>query len=471
MWDFLYLCGALEKSMKEYRFRISGVHYAANPEAETLGLPDTEEMHVRTREFLRKIDRERPLVSLFAEPSNLFNPDCIMAFSKGNRIGRVADECVSEVKSLLAQSEDPILFARVEDVTIKQHGHLTIVVEAEELTDILPLQSSAIEWGMWLKDDMMRLSPHKQVLAAKEAYYILKKHLMTNIDEADIVDLKIYLGLWLEGSCHDLSRESREARSQFIAQLEKAQDKDVRLLSEQLKQQRTSICGRMALTERASEWWTERLESEEMKRLWTQWWLVNEGQLWGGLKDIDEKLRQLPGQLYNDIGKRDVVLSRLYYMNTPRKALDAILTLLMLRELTCRQLDIEMKPMIESDYETCMPESGKFSMKDLESSFLKFPTKIALGMFGDVSTLLAWHPEWQKSAPKIEEQILAQQKEQQDKQEAKQDKMMETVEKAAERPATVISHVENYQPQIQNQNIDLPAPPLGTQEIKRLDDE
>ena len=336
--------------MKEYRFRISGVHYAANPEAETKGLPDTEEMHVRTRELLRKIDRERPLVSLFAEPSNLFNPDCIMAFSRGNRIGRVADECVGEVKSLLAQSEDPILFARIEDVAIRQHGHLTVVVEAEELTDILPLQSSAIEWSMWLRDDMMRLSPHKQVLAEKEAYYILKKHLMTNIDEADITDLKIYLGLWLEGSCHDLSRESREARSQFIAQLEKAQNKDVRLLSEQLKQQRTSICGRMALTERASEWWTERLESEEMQRLWMQWWLANEGLLWGGLRDIDEKLRQLPGQLYNDIGKRDVVLSRLYYMNTPRKALDAILTLLMLRELTCRQLDIEMKPMIESEY-------------------------------------------------------------------------------------------------------------------------
>ena len=336
--------------MKEYRFRISGVHYAANPEAETKRLPDTEEMHVRTCELLRKIDRERPLVSLFAEPSNLFNPDCIMAFSRGNRIGRVADECVGEVKSLLAQSEDPILFARIEDVTIRQHGHLTVVVEAEELTDILPLQSSAIEWGMWLKDDMMRLSPHKLVLAEKEAYYILKKHLMTNIDEADITDLKIYLGLWLEGSCHDLSRESREARSQFIAQLEKAQNKDVRLLSEQLKQQRTSICGRMALIERASEWWTERLESEEMQRLWMQWWLANEGLLWGGLRDIDEKLRQLPGQLYNDIGKRDVVLSRLYYMNTPRKALDAILTLLMLRELTCRQLDIEMKPMIESEY-------------------------------------------------------------------------------------------------------------------------
>ena len=335
---------------KEYRFKISGVHYAANPEAETQRLPDTEEMHVRTRELLTKIDRERPLVSLFAEPTNLFNPDCIMAFSRGKRIGRVADECVGEVKSLLAQSEDPILFARVEDVTIKEHGHLTVVVEAEELTNILPLQSSAIEWDMWLRDDMVRLSPHQQVLAEKEAYYMLKSQLMTNVDEADITDLKIYLGLWMEGSCHDLSRETREARTQFIAQLEKAQNKEVRLLNEPLKQQRTSMCGRMALIERASEWWTERLESEEMKRLWTQWWLVNEGRLWGGLRDIDELLRQLPGQLYNDIGKRDVVLSRLYYMQTPRKALDAILTLLMLRELTCRQLGIEMKPMIESEY-------------------------------------------------------------------------------------------------------------------------
>ena len=116
---------------KEYRFKISGVHYAANPEAETKRLPDTEEMHVRTRELLTKIDRERPLVSLFAEPTNLFNPDCIMAFSRGKRIGRVADECVGEVKSLLAQSEDPILFARVEDVTIKEHGHLAVRHESE----------------------------------------------------------------------------------------------------------------------------------------------------------------------------------------------------------------------------------------------------------------------------------------------------------------------------------------------------
>ena len=333
----------------EYHIQISGVHYAANPEAEA-GMPDTEAMHARTRELLSKIDRERPLVSLFADPSNPHNPDCVLAFSRGKRIGRVADERVGEVKSLLAQSEDPILFAHVESVAIKEHGYLIVSLEAEELTSILPLQSSAIDWTLWLKDDMLRLPPHQQVLAEKEAYYMLKEMLATNVDEADITDLKIYLGIWMKGSCHDLSRETREARTQFIAQLEKSKRKEVRLLNGPLKQQRTSICGRMALIERASGWWTERLESEEMKRLWTQWWVANEGMLWGGLRDIDEKLRQLPGELYLDIDKRDMVLSRLYYMNTPRKALDAIITMLMLRELTCRHLGIEMKPMIESEY-------------------------------------------------------------------------------------------------------------------------
>jgi len=262
----------------------------------------------------------------------------------------VADECVGEVKSLLAKNEDPVWFVNIDEVFIKEHGYLTVWQEADELTSILPLKSSEISWAMWLKDDMLRLSPSTQVLAEQEAYYMLKSRLLRDVDHADIHELKEYLDIWVNGSSHDMSREAREARSLFISKLESAKSDDIRLLSEPLKEQRTSICGRMSLIERASQWWTERLESDEMQRLWSQWWLVNEGQLWGGLREIDAKLRELPDQLYNDIGNRDAVLSRLYYMMTPRKALDAILTLLMLRELTCRHLGIEMKPMIEKEY-------------------------------------------------------------------------------------------------------------------------
>ena len=377
----------------KYRFRISGVHYAANPEAEERRMADTEEMHEKTRAMLRKLESERPVVSLLADPSNHYNPDCVIAFSRGKRIGRVADECVNKAKSLLAQSEDPILFAHIEEVAVKEHGWLMVCVEAEELKEVLPLQSSTIDWSMWLKDDLMRLSPHQQILTEMEAYYMLKNMLRGNVDEADLEELRTYLGLWMQGSCHDLSRETREARTQFIAQLENAQREEVRRLNEPLKEQRTSICGRMALIERTSQWWTERLESEEMQRLWMQWWLENEGRPLEGLKRMDEQLRRMPGGLYGDMGQRDVVLSRLYYMNTPRKALDAIVTLLMLRELACRKMDIEMRPMTAADYAALerhgvMPKP-KAPLKTVKSKKVLAPAVVNAAKVDEVVHLLA----------------------------------------------------------------------------------
>lgn len=379
--------------LMKYRFRISGVHYAANPEAEKRRMADTEEMHEKTRAMLRKLESERPVVSLLADPSNHYNPDCVIASSKGKRIGRVADECVNKVKSLLAQSEDPILFAHIEEVAVKEHGWLMVCVEAEELKEMLPLQSSTIDWSMWLKDDLMRLSPHQQILTEMEAYYMLKNMLRGNVDETDLEELRTYLGLWMQGSCHDLSRETREARTQFIAQLENAQREEVRRLNEPLKEQRTSICGRMALIERTSQWWTERLESEEMQRLWMQWWLDNEGQPLEGLKRMDEQLRRMPGGLYGDMGQRDVVLSRLYYMNTPRKALDAIVTLLMLRELACRKMDIEMRPMTAADYAALerhgVMSKPKAPLKTVKSKKVLAPAVVNAAKVDEVVHLLA----------------------------------------------------------------------------------
>ena len=46
--------------MAEYQLIISGVHYGANGDF-VAGQKDTEEMHVRTREMLSWIDRERPI--------------------------------------------------------------------------------------------------------------------------------------------------------------------------------------------------------------------------------------------------------------------------------------------------------------------------------------------------------------------------------------------------------------------------
>ena len=334
--------------MSEHLLRISGVHYGANGDF-VAGQKDTEEMHVRTRELLSLIDRTRPIVTLSPDPTNHIHERAIQARVLGQRIGRVAFECVEQFWSLLRQSGQPMMLAHVKEVAVRNHGYVMVAVNADDSQAAQPQQTPEIEWKEWLAD-LPLLPPSEEIQAEQEVAYVIDQLFLPRLAECNIKELKTYLDIWLKGSQYDLSREARQKRSLYIEQLEAAQDKDVRQLAEALKEQRRRICERAPLDKQATTWWNQRLESVEMQRLWLQWWMHNEGQLWASLREVDERLRHLPGELYLDIGKRDVVLSRLYYMNTPRQALDAIITQLMLRELTCRQLGIEMKPMLEKEY-------------------------------------------------------------------------------------------------------------------------
>ena len=454
--------------MQEYKIKILGAQYAANPDYK-FGDLETPEMWARTIGMLSNLRDMKPRVVLKAEPTNTNDPLAVMARAMGNKIGYVCREHRDMVRSILSQSKRGMLAADISEVVVKEHGYLFITLQCQEALDVTT-QEPGFDWSEW-QTDIPLLPPMEALHAEEEAEFLLEEELLPRLADVNMTELQTYLGIWMEGSRHDMSREASCQRELYIKLLEESTRDEVRELASELKHQSGGMCCRHRLEERTLEWWPRLVDSVEATNMWGRWCEKINGKMWDGLRLIDDLLHQLPGNLYQNLGHMEAIFSQLYYLCIPRAALTSILSLLVLRERTCCELGIEMRPMVEADYEKCLPESGKFSMKDLASSFLKFPTKIALGMFGGVSTLLAWHPEWQKSAPKIEEQILAQQKEQQDRQEAKQDKMMETVEKAAERPATVISHVENYQPQIQNQNIDLPAPPFGTQEIKRLDDE
>ena len=336
--------------MAEYRLEISGVHYGANGDS-VFGQKDTEEMHQRTRELLSWLDSARPPVVLVAEPCNHFHQNAVMARTCGRRIGRVAYSDCDLACALLRQCGRPMLLARIQEVDIKEHGHVWVTVSSADVQQVQPQAETEIEWRDWLSD-LPLLPPSEQLMAEEEATFMLDTVLMPRLAEADINFLKTYLDVWLKGSRHDLSREARQQRSHYIELLEAAPDKHVRLLAEPLKEQRARICERAFLDEHATVWWTERLESPEVQRLWQQWRLRNDNKLWQGLQRIDLLLRQLPGELYSDIRQLDVVLSRMYYMNTPLKAFQAILALMMLRQLTCRELGIEMRPMTEDEYLT-----------------------------------------------------------------------------------------------------------------------
>ena len=335
--------------MTDYQLKITGVHYGANGDS-VAGQKDTEEMHMRTRELLSWIDRERPMVVLSADPTNHIHKDAIMARAQGRRIGRVAFDDSDRAWDLLRQSGKPMLLAKVKEVAVRNHGYAVVTVSADELQETQAPMVQVPEWGFWLSD-LPLLPPSEQLQAEEEAAFVLENVFFPCLNECDVQELKTYVNIWLDGSQHDLSSEARQKRSLYIELLEASEDKEVRQLAEALKEQRRRICEREPLDEMATTWWQQRQEGLDVQHLWQQWRLKNDNKLWAGLRLIDSLLRQMPGDLYGDIGQMDVVLSRLYYLNTPRKAFQSIMALLMMRCLTCRELGIDMRPMTENEYE------------------------------------------------------------------------------------------------------------------------
>jgi len=74
-------------------------------------------------------------------------------------------------------------------------------------------------------------------------------------------------------------------------------------------------------------------------------------------------------------------------------------------------------------------ESDKISADELISAFLRFPTELALTLFGNMSALLAMNPTWQKYAPLINEQILGKVNKQQEEQREIADNLKKTANK------------------------------------------
>ena len=414
--------------MTQYTIKILGAQYAANPDYK-FGDSETPEMWARTIGMLSNLRDMKPRVVLKPEPTNTHDPLAVMARAMGNKIGYVCKNQRDQVRTMISQSKRRMLAADISEVVVSEHGYLFITLKCQEAVDG-STQDPGFNWGEW-QMDIPLLPPMDALHAEEEAEFMLEEELLPHLTDVNITELQTYLGIWMEGSRHDMSHEASRQRELYIKLLEESSRDEVRVLAGELKRQSGGMCCRHRLEERTLEWWPRLVNSDEAASMWGRWCEQINGQMWRGLQLIDDMLHQLPGNLYQNIGHMETVFSQMYYLCIPRAALTTILSLLVLRERTCRELDIEMRPIAETDYEKCMPEYCKFSMKDLASSFMKFPTKIALGMFGGVSTLLAGHPEWQKMAPEIEEQILAKEKELQDRLEQKQDKMIEEVEKAA----------------------------------------
>lgn len=334
--------------MDEYRLKVVGVHYAANPDG-VGAATDVEAMEERTVEMLRWLDAERPRMVLVAEPSNMYDPNAVMVRAAGRKVGYVVSDQATLALRLLKSGGKGMMCASIAEVEVKRRGNVGIVVRADrEAVERTVLEVMQPDWDAW-QCNLPALPPCERWLAMEEAEFVLAE-LLEHPDETVMEELTHYMTVWIDSCLHDLSRDTKQLRERYMEQLAALGDARVEPLIKRIDKQRVAVRGDHRRAYRMA-WWDEMRHSAEMERYWTRCTTRAGREPWRDLHEVDRYLRQLPSMTYDYVGDLDTFCTRLYSLDIPRGVLWHVYSLLLLRERLCRELGIAMKPLAPDAYD------------------------------------------------------------------------------------------------------------------------
>ena len=334
--------------MDEYRLKVVGVHYAANPDG-VGAATDVEAMEERTVEMLRWLDAERPRVVLVAEPSNMYDPNAVMVRAAGRKVGYVVSDQATLALRLLKSGGKGMMCASIAEVEVKRRGNVGIVVRADrEAVERTVLGVTQPDWDAW-RCNLPALPPCERWLAMEEAEFVLAE-LLEHPDETVMEELTHYMTVWIDSCLHDLSRDTKQLRERYMEQLAALGDARVEPLIKRIDKQRVAVRGDHRRAYRMA-WWDEMRHSEEMERYWMRWTTRAGREPWRDLYEVDRYLRQLPSRTYDYVGDLDTFCTRLYSLDIPRGVLWHVYSLFLLRERLCHELGIAIQPLAPDAYD------------------------------------------------------------------------------------------------------------------------
>lgn len=326
-----------------YELKIVGLHYAANP-TYYKEMESVPEMEQRTLEVLKRLEETHPRVILMPEPSNPVDQLAVMARVRGERIGYVSRHHLGIIHRILKQTEKPLLTADIQRVEVRKRGNVYVRLNLQEGIGEVNEPWGACDWSGW-QSDLPQLAPKETWLARQEAEYMIDEMLYPFAEE-NMEEVDAYLNVWMKNSLYDMSVETARFCNRYIELLGAHPDDRLKRWGARLEKHRTAFCGDKRTLNRLN-WWKSLQETDEMERLWAKWIQRFSDNHRKGLCEIDKRLRRLPDDLYTFIGDTDRLFSALFYHDVPREVLWSVYSTLLLRERTCRELDISMHPLPE----------------------------------------------------------------------------------------------------------------------------
>ena len=320
-----------------------GVRFFANPELEDRTVLETEEMCRKTICMLEWLKEKRPIIVMVADLQNK-DPHCVQVRAMGKAAANVDRDVAPMIRGMLNASPSGKLITRITDVNVYKHGffYVKMPIAPKEFTP----EEIGVDWSKWTIETPLVL-PAESFLEEEELSLVIRDVLLPDIANTDIAQLTEYFDLWMRSIRFNHSREVAFAIREYISILSADEREEVRSIAKELDHLRTKKGNPETICELVTTWWEPMLGSSivgDNFAVIRRRAMSEKRQLLSLLDYIEQLMRPMPGELYNDVGDAGKFFSHLYYLAPPVQALQGVLSLMAIRTLICRELNLGMEP-------------------------------------------------------------------------------------------------------------------------------
>ena len=320
-----------------------GVRFFANPELEDRTVLETEEMCRKTIGMLEWLNEKRPIIVMVADLQNQ-DPHCVQVRAMGKAVANVDRDVAPMIRGMLKASPSGKLITKITDVNVYKHGffYVKMPITPKEFTP----EEIGVDWSKWTIETPLVL-PAESFLEEEELNLVIRDVLLPEIANTDIAQLTEYFGLWMRSIRFNHSREVAFAMREYISILSADEREEVRQISKELDHLRTKKGTPEVIGDLVETWWEPMLGSSAVSdnfAIIRRRAMNEKRQLLSLLDYVEQLMRSMPGELYNDAGDTYRFFSHLYYLAPPMRALQGVLSLMAIRTLICRELDLSMEP-------------------------------------------------------------------------------------------------------------------------------
>ena len=320
-----------------------GVRYAVNPELGHRGVVETEEMCQKTIAKLKWLDENRPRVVLMADSQNK-DTHAVMVRALGEKIAYIDMNSAPEIHGMLKETPRGMLSTCITEVRVNKHGFF--YVKKPSMDRAFTPEEIGVDWSIFQVSEPFLL-PSEYFDSHDELSMVIEDELFPDLANVSEGELRMYIDRWLSSVRYNQSREVQHEMLRFISLLSADPREEIRSIAVNIDHLCTKKNSSEVITEMSEVWWKDLLQSSTVNDSFSV--VVDRcqndrHQLLLLLDKVEELLRSMPGDLYNDMGDTYEFFSHLAYLAPPKRALIGVLSLFALRSLICKELNLPTTP-------------------------------------------------------------------------------------------------------------------------------